>query len=107
MDTIAQTYLDKIDQLRRKIIAAVQDMDPKELNWTPPAADSNSPYVLATHIIGTEREWIHQIVGGREISRDREAEFLASGQDPEPLVEMLAQNGATSRDGEVQQRTPN
>ena len=32
MDTIAQTYLDKIDQLRRKIIAAVQDMDPKELN---------------------------------------------------------------------------
>lgn len=98
MDTMAQTYLDKIDQLRGKIMAALQDMSSEELNWTPPAANSNSPYVLATHIIGTEREWIHQMVGGHEISRDRGAEFLAVGHDPAPLAEMLAQNGATSRD---------
>ena len=98
MDTMAQTYLDKIDQLRGKIIAAVQDMSPEQLSWTPPAADSNSPYVLATHIIGTEREWIHQMVGGHEVSRDRDAEFLATGDDPAPLVKMLEQNGATSRE---------
>ena len=98
MGTMLQTYLDKIDQLRGRIITVVQDMSSAELNWTPLAANSNSPYVLATHIIGTERLWIHQMIGGHEISRDREAEFLAVGHDPAPLAEMLAQNGATSRD---------
>jgi uncharacterized damage-inducible protein DinB len=98
MDTMAQTYLDKIDQLRGKIIAAVQDMGQEELSWTSPAADSNSPYVLATHIIGTEREWIHHMVGGYEVFRDRDAEFLATGDDPAALVKMLEQNAATSRE---------
>ena len=98
MDTMAQTYIDKLDQLREKIKVAIQDMSREELTWTPPAADTNSPYVLASHIAGAEREWIHQMVGGHEVSRDRDTEFLATGDDPALLVEMLEQNGATSRE---------
>jgi hypothetical protein len=40
---------------------------------------ANSPYVLLTHCLGVVEFWAGQVVAGRTIRRDRDAEFRATG----------------------------
>ena len=98
MEPEVQNYITMLDDLRNRFKETVQDMDADQLNWTPPAKDVNSPYILAYHIAGSETMWIHQIVGQRDVSRDRDAEFQATGNSPAPLNERLDSIAATSCD---------
>ena len=98
MDPEAQNYITMLDNLRNRLKEAVRDMTADQLNWAPPAKDVNSPYILAYHITGSETMWIHQIVGQRHVSRDRDAEFRATGDSPAALNERLDSVAATSRE---------
>ena len=98
MDAEVQLYIDQLDDIRGKVKETIQGMSAEELNWKPPIAESNSPYVLAAHLPGSETQWIHQFVGGMDVSRDRDAEFRASGDSAAPLIERLDQVGNTSRE---------
>ena len=98
MEPEVQNYIEMLDDLRNRFKEAVRDMTANQLNWAPPAKDVNSPYILAYHIAGSEAMWIHQIVGQRDVSRDRDAEFQATGNSPAALNERLDSIAATSRD---------
>ena len=98
MEPEVQNYIEMLDDLRNRFKEAVQDMDATELNWAPPAKDVNSPYILAYHIAGSEAMWIHQIVGQRDVPRDRDAEFRATGDSPTALIERLGSIAVTSRE---------
>ena len=98
MEPEVQNYITMLDDLRNRFKEAVQDMTADQLNWAPPAKDVNSPYILAYHIAGSEAMWIHQIVGQRDVSRDRDAEFQATGDSPAALNERLDSVAATSRE---------
>ncbi len=76
-----QTYQERLNELRKQVLQALDEMDAKGLNWQPTRKDTNSVYVLATHLIGSERHWIHENVGQRKVDRDRDAEFRARGKD--------------------------
>lgn len=54
-------------------------------NERPDLPDANSPYAIVTHCLGVLNYWAGALVAGREIVRDRAAEFTASG----PVEELL------------------
>jgi hypothetical protein len=92
----AQNYVEYLDTLRGRVNAAIEGMDFEELNWAPLNADTNSPCALACHLVGAEAMWIHHMVGGLDVSRDRDAEFAAANKSAASLVELLDTVGATS-----------
>jgi hypothetical protein len=51
----------------------------------PDLPGANSPYGIVTHCLGVMTSWAGHLVAGREVVRDREAEFRATG-DIEALV---------------------
>jgi uncharacterized damage-inducible protein DinB len=63
-----------LEDLRKAVVEAVQAMDEGTLNTRPPGL-SNSPGILVRHLVGSGRYWIHQVVGGEDVRRNREAEF--------------------------------
>ena len=68
------------------------------LNWKPTPRETNSALILATHLLGSEKQWIHRFVGHREIQRDRDAEFRARGKDIRGLRDSI---DAVMRETEV------
>ena len=50
-----------------------------QLNWRPAIEGANSAYVIAAHTIGNARAFVLGIACGRDMGRDRPAEFRASG----------------------------
>jgi uncharacterized damage-inducible protein DinB len=63
------------------MLLALEGLNADALNWHPLPEETNSLYALAFHSLGAERRWLHEIVGQRQIERDREAEFRARGDD--------------------------
>jgi uncharacterized protein DUF664 len=58
----------------------------------PGLPGANSPYAIVTHCLGVMEFWGGQVVAGREVRRDRDAEFRASGP-----VAGLAEAAAAAR----------
>jgi uncharacterized damage-inducible protein DinB len=90
-ETIARVNLVNLDELHEMLIAylqrvelAVTSVDVGALNWKP-FPNSNSIYVLATHIVGSTEEWVCRFAGGMNIQRNRDAEFIAVGATSQPL----------------------
>ncbi|MER3455892.1 MAG: hypothetical protein C4304_03190 [candidate division GAL15 bacterium] len=63
-----------LDDVRRAVAEVVQTVDDVQLNRRPEGV-SNTPGILVRHAVGSERYWIHQVVGGHDVRRDRQAEF--------------------------------
>jgi hypothetical protein len=49
------------------------------VNFTPDLPGANSPYQLVVHCCGMIEWWTRSAMLGRPVTRDREAEFSASG----------------------------
>ena len=78
-------YLTSITSRRAKIFQTLEQADPKSWNWTPTNDETNSLFVLATHVIGSEHGWIYEILGNGEKTRQRPTEFLAKGSSLDAL----------------------
>ncbi|HEY6042371.1 MAG TPA: DinB family protein [Anaerolineae bacterium] len=85
------TFIESFRALREKLLRNLESLSPSALNWKPPAPDTNSAFVLATHLIGSEKFWFWQVIAGNEIHRDRQAEFAAQGTDASLFRQELAQ----------------
>ena len=55
-------------------------------NRRPALPGANSPYAILRHCLGVMEFWGGQVVAGRVIQRDRDAEFRASG----PVAPLIA-----------------
>lgn len=80
-----ESYIEKFRELRAELLKQLESLPAEALNWKPAAPDTNSVYVIATHLLGSEKFWIHQIIGGIDIQRQRDAEFVARGDDASVL----------------------
>jgi hypothetical protein len=98
MSAEIEAYIESLDSLRRAATEVIRGMSAEELGWAPLAADTNSPTVLATHMAGSEGFWVQQVVGGIDVRRDRDAEFVARDSTAAELEAMLERTGRTSRD---------
>jgi hypothetical protein len=61
------------------MIAIVGGLGDDLANTKPRLPGANSPYAILTHCLGVMDFWGGQMVAGRKIERDPEAEFRSSG----------------------------
>jgi uncharacterized damage-inducible protein DinB len=79
MATEAGTIAAKVEKLAREALEQMEGLPEKALNQRLPLPETNSLYALATHLVGAGEFWTVTVVGGRDIPRDREGEFTATG----------------------------
>ena len=72
-------------------VACLDGLTESQLNWRPAIDGANSAYALAAHTLGNARAWVLGIACGRDIGRDRPAEFRATGADAARLRDDLAE----------------
>ncbi|MBN9387467.1 MAG: DinB family protein [Chloroflexi bacterium] len=73
------------------VMKCLDGFDEQQLNWRPPAAESNSLYVIANHVLQNSQENLLKILGGQATSElpikgiSREEIFSAQGNSPQLL----------------------
>lgn len=89
VDAVA-SYADRaVDALTAIVTGLGDDL----ANQRPDLPGANSPYVILRHCLGVMEFWGGQVVAGREVHRDRDAEFRAQG----PVAELAAAAQAAKR----------
>lgn len=92
-----KTYIEILRVRRADILKTLEGLNEEALNWRPLPNEANSLYALALHSLGAERQWIHEIIGGRKIERDREAELRAQAR---AVTALRAQYDAAANESE-------
>jgi tRNA (adenine37-N6)-methyltransferase len=75
-----------VDEALDGMVEIVTGLGDGLANTRPDLPGANSPYVILTHCLGVMEYWAGDVIAGRTIERDRDAEFRASGPVG-PLVE--------------------
>ncbi len=95
-------YLQFFADQHRQIDELIKDLPLDALNWQPLASDddhaANSLAVLLMHITGAEQFWVGELLGQRQINRDREAEFRAIATDVSSLRRRLQETDELVRE---------
>lgn len=94
----AQTYIERLREMRANMFKAAEGLNSTGLNWKPTRRDTNSAYVLMNHLLGSEKHWVLRTIGGQVIERDRDAEFKSRGRDAATLRVTFE---ATARESEA------
>ena len=95
MDPLATAALAQLQEIHDDLRRVVRDLRGEALNWRP-GEETNSIYVLVTHLLGAEHFWL-AAAAGRPIARDRAAEFRAQGSDSTDLLRLLEQKNGWGR----------
>ncbi len=82
----AARFWSYIEHSADQIVATLDGLEADELNWRPAGPETNSLFVLATHILGALDETLLGVLCGEPRSRDRDAEFVASEATAEAPV---------------------
>ena len=85
LDALA-SYVDRAVDAMSAIVA---DLGDEVANERPALPGANSPYVILRHCLGVVEFWGGQVVAGRAVTRDRDAEFRAAG----PVADLIAAAG--------------
>ena len=71
----SQTYAEEMRWILSAIAAGLEGLSPGQLDARPNIADTNSPAVIAGHVMGVARAYILNMVCGQSIGRNRPLEF--------------------------------
>ena len=74
-----EEYLLFVDTALDGMARIVSELGDDLANERPDMPGANTPYVILTHCLGVMAYWGGEVVAGREVHRDRAAEFTASG----------------------------
>ncbi len=92
------TYVSDLEELRGQVKGLLEGLPQKALDWRPIEGAgelaTNSLAALVVHLAGSETFWMKEIIGGKKIDRDRDAEFVAKGLS---LSELQAKIGAAAK----------
>lgn len=86
-----ETYARELGWILDQIGAALNGLTAAQLNWRPSTGAANSVYAIASHVAGSTRVYALGFGCGRQVERDRPAEFAASGADAGTLVATIRQ----------------
>ena len=70
-----------------RIVACLEGLDDRGLNWRPTPEGTNSLSVIVMHTLGNAEENVLEMLCGEPVGRDRDAEFAASGESEAELQE--------------------
>jgi uncharacterized damage-inducible protein DinB len=88
----ADEYLYFTGRALEGMSAALAELGDDLANRRPALCGGNSPYAVLTHCLGVVDYWAGTLVAGREVHRDRDAEFSAAG----PVAPLLARAAGAS-----------
>lgn len=92
-----EQYASSYRSLHERFIAAVTGLSTAALDWAP-TTGANSLAVLVSHAMGSERFLVAHLAGGRPSSRNRDAEFHASGLAAVELAGLVRAAGAETEE---------
>jgi hypothetical protein len=75
----ASAYLWFADYALRAMAGIVEQLGDDLANRAPELQGANSPFAILTHCLGVTEYWAGATIAGREVQRDRAAEFIARG----------------------------
>lgn len=75
-----------LERIVRHAMAQFRDISDTDLNSPLELPESNTALILATHLIGSAEYWVLQVAGGRDVRRERSAEFRATGTGAELIA---------------------
>lgn len=70
---------DYVDRALDAMSGILRELGDDLANARPDLPGANSPYVILRHCLGVMAFWAGQVVAARDVQRDRDAEFRASG----------------------------
>ena len=79
VETSVDAVVSYVDRAVDQMAAIVTELGDDLANRKPVLPGSNSPYAILRHCLGVMEFWGGKVVAGREITRDRDAEFRARG----------------------------
>lgn len=93
-----QAYLTDLEELREQVKSLLAGLDREALDWRPIEGEgelaTNSLTAMVVHLVGSETYWMKEVIGGKKIVRDRDAEFVTKGLS---VPELQAKIGATGQ----------
>ncbi len=91
-----EQHLVIIEDLMDHVGYYINGLSPDALNWRPLEGsdniETNSLAGLVTHIAGSNKKFMIQVIAGKSIERDRDAEFATVATSAEELVTLLQDN---------------
>ena len=72
-------FLEVCDRALTGMARILQDLGDDLANARPDLPGANSPFAIVTHCLGVLDFWVGGCVAGRDVMRDRDAEFAATG----------------------------
>jgi uncharacterized damage-inducible protein DinB len=79
MSNQASQFAAVLERIAVNALTQFSDISDDDLNRPLTLPESNSAFVLATHLIGSAEYWVLEMAGGHAVHRDRLSEFRASG----------------------------
>jgi hypothetical protein len=79
-----------VDQALDEMVRILRELGDDAACTRPDLPGANSPFAILTHCLGVMEYWGGALVAGRQIERDRDAEFHAEGAVAE-LIDRTAQ----------------
>lgn len=61
------------------MVRIVEELSDERVNLRPDLRGANSPYAILYHCVGCTNYWLGALLAGRQVTRDRDAEFQAQG----------------------------
>lgn len=83
-------FLSFVDDALAGLVEILAELGDERANRRPNLPGANSPFAVVTHCLGVIEYWGGHLVAGRESSRDRAAEFEATG-DVAALIARVGQ----------------
>ncbi|TWP36557.1 DUF664 domain-containing protein [Leekyejoonella antrihumi] len=90
--------LNFIDHAMEGMITTLESLGDDLVNRRPNLPGANSAYAIGTHCCGVMEYWGGQVLAARDIERDRDAEFVATGEVQDLAVRMREHGAQLSRD---------
>src|SRR3954454_10668378 len=74
-----EDFLICVDDALDGMVQIVEELGDDLANRRPDLPGANSPYVVLTHCLGVVAYWAGEMVAGRNVNRDGDAEVRAAG----------------------------
>jgi uncharacterized damage-inducible protein DinB len=91
-------YLTDLGELRDQVESLLEGLPQEALDWRPIEGAgelaTNSLTAMVVHLVGSEAHWMKEVIAGKKIVRDRDAEFVTKGLN---VSELQAQIGAAGK----------
>lgn len=80
LELAPEGFLFLVDRALDGMVEILNALGDDLANRRPDLEGANTPYGIVTHCVGLTRWWCGEVVGGKQVARDREAEFTAAGR---------------------------